>query len=130
MLTIKRTRARRYPVLLRSENEDRGPYFLVDLAGFGVSWRNPASEMVPTRATGANASGELATYATHTRHVTWVPTYRRAVLAFALLEADETLSPKLAKEIADKTFERLGNGADTAHAERFALHLLSKAARS
>lgn len=123
-ITIKRTHARAHTFLLSAEHEDRGPYFLVDRAGFGSSWRAPAYEHVPT--------GEVSTHPNHgnpfTRRLTWVPIFNRALLAFNLLNTTE-IGPQLAKKIADDTYKKLGNNADTAHAERFAHHLLSKRSR-
>lgn len=123
MHTIRRTRGRRIPLMLLAEHEDRGPYLLVDRAGFGVSWRKPAHESRPT--------GERSRHAHHgdpfTRHLTWIPIFHRARLAFTLVDEDESVTPKLAKQIADKTYSRLGARTSPEGAERFAFHLLAKA---
>lgn len=124
MMTIKRTRGtRKVPLLLRADHEDRGPYYLIDRAGYGVAWIKPAVEIRPT--------GEISDNPfqgnPYTRKTTWVPIFERARLAFELADFyDESLSPKDAKKIADATYKRLGNGASPGHAMRFALHLLEK----
>jgi hypothetical protein len=111
-------------MILRSEHPDAGPYFLVDRAGYGVSWRKPSYEIVPT--------GEVSTNPMRgnpfTRKLTWIPIYKRAALAFALLETTD-ITPTIAKKIADDTYRKLGDAAEAAHAERFAHYLLSKRIR-
>lgn len=126
MHTIRRTRDRQIPLLLRAEHEDRGPYFLVDRAGFGVSWRKPASERVPT----GERSRSLHRGEPYTRKVTWIPIFDRARLAFTLVDEDEDVDAKLAKKIADQTYERLGPNARPEDAERYAFHLLKKGSAS
>jgi hypothetical protein len=126
MQTIRRTRERRIPLLLKAEHEDRGPYYLVDRAGYGVSWRKPAYEHVPTE------SRYPASYAgaSHTRRLTWVPIFDRAKLAFTLVDDNEEVDAKLAKKIADKTYDKLGSGRPMGEVERYAYYLLKKAQKT
>ena len=117
MPTIKRTRARRYPLLLRADHEDAGPYYLVDLAGYGVSWRQPAKQLVPV----PNPYPARYAGASHRVETTWVPTFRKALLAFELADMFPELSAKDAKRISDgawKRFER--SGGHPADVERYA----------
>ena len=103
--TIKRTRGRRYPLLLRAEHEDAGPYFLVDLAGYGASWRKPAVENVPI----PNPLSYRISGTAHRRRITWVPIFQKARLAFTLVEWFPELSAKEAKKIADAAWNRMGD---------------------
>lgn len=77
MVTIKRTKTRRFPILLRSEHDDRGPYYLTDRAGYGVAFRGRG----------------------HLRD------FRKALMAFELVDFDETVTPKEAKAAVDKVFK-------------------------
>lgn len=108
MQTIRRTTSRRYPLLLRAEHEDAGPYFLVDLAGYGVSWRKPAVENIPTQ---PEPGAYRSPYAggRHIRRTTWIPIFYRARLAFTLVEWFPELSAKDAKKIADGAWNRMGD---------------------
>lgn len=117
MQTIRRTTSRRYPLLLRAEHEDAGPYYLVDRAGYGVSWRAPARERVPVH----NPLPARYSGAAHRVRTTWVPTFEKAILAFTLVDVFEELSAKDAKRIADgawKRFER--SGGHPVDVERYA----------
>ena len=119
---IRRTHSRRVVLILGADHPDKGPYYLIDRAGYGVSWRQPAHEIRPT--------GEISTSMyqgnPYSHKTTWIPIFNRAKLAFTLVEEDEELTPKEAKKIADATYARLGNGAGIAHAENFAWHLVEK----
>lgn len=123
---IKKTHSRRYPLVLGADHERKGPYYLIDVSGYGVSWREPAIEVRPT--------GEISTNPNqgnpYKRYKTWIPIFNRANLAFNLTEGDDAITAKIAKKIADETYKKLGNNADPAHAERFAWHLLGKDVRS
>ena len=121
--TVRRTTGRRYPLLLRAAHPDAGPYYLVDLAGRGVSWREPAVERIdglpnpyPARYAGASS----------TRRAMWVPVFRRAALAFHLADEDEGVDAKLAKKIADAAYAKLGAGASATDAVRYAWYLVDK----
>lgn len=73
MFLVKRTQdGRQYNLYLRAEHQDSGPYYLVDRAGFGVSWRRG-----------------------HQRD------FSKALLAFALVDIDESITPKEAKAASD-----------------------------
>ncbi len=122
MQTIKWTRTRRYPLLLKAEHVDRGPYFLVDRAGYGVAWKKPAYEHVPTSSRHASPFAG----ASFTRRQTWTPIFARARLAFALVDENEDVDAKLAKKIADKAYDKLGAARGAADVERYAYHLLNK----
>lgn len=76
MVTIKRTRSRRFPLLLRAEHDDRGPYYLVDRAGYGVAFRGRG----------------------HQRD------FAKALMAFDLCEFDDSITPKEAKAAVDNVF--------------------------
>lgn len=93
--TIKRTRGRRYPLLLRAEHEDAG------------SWRKPAIENVPV----PNPYSYRISGIAHRRRTTWVPTFLKARLAFELVDTFEEMSAAEAKKIGDAAwakFERTG----------------------
>jgi hypothetical protein len=110
VITIKRTRGRKYPLILSAASEDGGPYFLADRAGYGVAWRKP-------------------NYAHHSlKRSDWLRVFQRALLAFELVESDEDLSPQTAKKIADLAFKQMGYN-EPAKVERHAFHLLVKEAR-
>lgn len=123
--TVRRTTGRRYPLLLQAASPDAGPYYLVDRAGFGVSWRAPAVEHHPT------PNDYPASYAgaSFTRRKTWIPVFRRAALAFHLADEDDEVSPKLAKKVADTAYEKLGPRAETGDVVRYAWHLIDKERR-
>jgi hypothetical protein len=121
MQTIKRTRSRRFSLALRAASETGGPYFLVDLAGYGASWRNVAHERVPAGEPSTNPHRGTP----FARRATWVPVYRRAALAFELAELEPSLPAREAKELADRAWNRMGPNARAADVERWALHLLA-----
>lgn len=90
--TIRRTpHSRRVELLLRAEEVDAGPYYLVDRMGYGVAWTKPRKVFVGDRP----------------RQESWVPTFQRARLAFELCLLDESLSAKDAKRAADRTAKRI-----------------------
>lgn len=126
MQTIRKTTSRRFPLLLKAAYEDREPYYLVDLAGYGVSWIKPAIEH-------RSAESPKSPYAgvSFTRHRTWIPIFQRARLAWEIVEMEPEVSAKLAKKIADKAWNRFEAGArgtriNPADVERFAWYLLDK----
>lgn len=109
--TIKRTHHRRFPLLLQAEHEDRGPYYLVDRAGFGVSWRKPVYGRGLTR--------------------TWIPVFERARLAFTLVDEDDDLSPQEAKRVADLAWKHIGGqNPSPVQLEHYAIRLLERRTRS
>lgn len=106
--TIKRTRGgRRYPLYLRAAEPDAGPYYLVTIDGLGVAWKKPAYGRGLSR--------------------TWVPVFERARLAFELVDQDDNLTPRQAKEIVNKAYAHLGNQNPTpAQLENYAFRLVDK----
>lgn len=109
---IHRTRFRDVPLILTADHLDAGPYYLIDRAGYGVSWRKPAIETRPT--------GEQS------RSIYRGNPSTRKVTAFTIVNEDDEVSAKEAKKIADTTYARLGNSASPSEAERFAWHLVEK----
>ncbi len=87
MIALRKTSNRRHPIYLRAEHDDAGPYYLTDQAGYGVWWSKPKQH------------GHIG------RSPTWVPVFRRAVLAFQMLDRDETITPSEAKKAIDKVFD-------------------------
>jgi hypothetical protein len=55
-----------------------------------------------------------------------VPIFNRAKLAFTLVDDNEEVDAKLAKKIADKTYDKLGSGRPMGEIESYAYYLLKK----
>ena len=113
--TIKRTKTRTIPILLKSEHENAGPYYLVDRAGYGVAWKKSKRENI-------SRPGEYWDGRISQQRITWIPIFHRALLAFTLLDSYEDMSPREAKAIADKAWKRWGDDADPAEVERWAFY--------
>ena len=119
MITIKRTRSRNVvPLLLKSETETAGPYYLVDRAGYGVSWRK--SKRI-SRSIGSN---EWWTGRPQTQSITWIPVFNRARLAFDLVDMFDEMTPQEAKFISDKAWQRWGDDASPVDVEKYVLYNL------
>ncbi len=100
---VKTTHSRRFPLRLLAESLDGGPYYLVDLAGYGVAWKAPAyvyEKAEPDAATRKLMAKGLSS-GPFTRRRTWVPIYTRAALALDICDLDDDVTAAEAKEAVD-----------------------------
>lgn len=115
MQTIKKTTNRRHVIYLQAEHDDAGPYYLVDRAGYGVVWRKPA-----------RYAGQIGGTAT------WIPVFRRALVAFEMLEFNSDITPAEAKYASDKVapmMEEMVGDTAMHHALRMVEHARAKKAK-
>lgn len=108
---IKSTRHRHPTLVLSAEHEDAGPYYLTTIDGYGVKWTKKRFGSPHP----------------------WIESFQKALLAFELVELDESLTPKEAKSAADRTIDWYagwrGQSASHATIVSHAFDLVEKARR-